>query len=616
MIPVTRTDVTPTTANAWVDVDVSSYVGSDAGNIAGVVLEVTYDDSGDYAIGFRKNGSTDTQKEDWPANYFGVPSHFYVYVGVDSNDIFECFIEDLEGKKVYLVGYIKNDEGKFFTNAIAKTTTNLETWEDCDISSDTGTDTAIVSFWITICTANDYYDAGIRTNGSTDTFLMSSYSYSGFYGGQAMGVDENEIVELYCETTSITFYLMGYLIDNANIFTNRIEYALSESDTWLDIDVSDNVPSGNNGAFFYMDACEYRMGLRKNGETYDNYYDVRRMKAHAWVELDANRIAEGKVESTSSKYYLLGYTNEPAGGGQSYSQTCSETLTLTDTFSKQADFVKSFVETIDLSDSISLLKKFFLTLSETLGISDNVSKLGKFKKTLSETLSLSEIFSKITKFKKAITDTISLSDTISTLKKFSLVLSETLSLSDVVSKIARFKKTLTDSLSLSDTIATLKKFSITLSETIGLTDILQTLKKFSITLSETLSLSEIFSKVANYKKTISETISLTDIVSTTKKFFLTLSETIGLTDLVSVLKKFSITLSETLNLSDVLSKLTKFKKTITETLHLRDIISIPGAWWDTITKSVTNWTKQSKSSTTWTKQSKSTTSWTKQSKSQ
>ncbi|GAI62390.1 unnamed protein product, partial [marine sediment metagenome] len=92
------TEITPSTPSSWEDVDVSSYVPSGA---TGVILHIVNNHlaSGEH-VGVRKNGSTDDRHSD-----FTPSAHFGAAIGVDTNRVFEAYVESTTNIDIYLIGY-------------------------------------------------------------------------------------------------------------------------------------------------------------------------------------------------------------------------------------------------------------------------------------------------------------------------------------------------------------------------------------------------------------------------------------------------------------------------------------------------------------------------------
>jgi len=306
MIPIARTEVSHSTDDAWTDVDVTAYV--DAGNTAGVVLEIVNPTGTEYVWGVRKNGSTDDITGVIEDN-----GHTWAVVGVDSNDIFELYLNDASQVDVYLVACVHNDEGSFLTDASDVTPVTAEAWTDVDISTITGAETATFAFLVIYNYPSNNF-VGVRKNGSTDD-RHASNQLEGDLRGYMIGVDNAEKFEAWVEDKDqVTVYLFGWLTAGVSTWANGKDYSTGTTGSWVDVDVSSDVPAGNTGAFFHLwgGNSEYAGGIRQNGTSITNNFDITNQQ-FCWVELDAARIAEQWVESTSLDLYLLGYTSSPVG---------------------------------------------------------------------------------------------------------------------------------------------------------------------------------------------------------------------------------------------------------------------------------------------------------------
>lgn len=289
---------------AWTDVDVTAHV--DPGNTAGVLLEIVSPIATTPDWGVRKNGSTDVIIGD-----MSISAHCWVAIGVDAANIFECYMNIAGGEKIdiYIIGYILNVHGSFFTNSIDKSITIAEAWMDIDISGDTGEDTALCAFLMVDLTNSGEH--GFRENGSTD----NQVGLTGVLrlSGAMMAVDENEVLEGYIEDLTTDFYLVGYLTDGIKSFANSIDYSTGIlSPDWVDTDFSLDIPAHGEGAFvhftnFVAPVAVYQGGIRKNGAAYENYFHLMR-HAYLWVEMDENRMIEQEIENVNLDLYLWGYS--------------------------------------------------------------------------------------------------------------------------------------------------------------------------------------------------------------------------------------------------------------------------------------------------------------------
>lgn len=314
IVPVDRVEVTPGTASAWTDVDVTSYVGSDAGSVAGVMLHVVNTNtspSGEADHGYRKNGSTDTitgTMEDG--------GQTMIAVGVDSSDIFEANIADITDIDVYLVGYFKTNEATFFTNAVDKSITATSTWTDVDISSDTGGETASVAFLHMYYALSGDPGWGLRQNGSSADTSQPAVDTGGFVDvrGAFVGVDGSEIFEYISNEDGAVeqqVWLVGYATDNATWIDPPVERSTVTTGEYTSTFMTSQIPDGANGALVWwdMNGTETETDLRKAGSTDEYYFDVTQQQ-YMWLDVGGLRQTEQKIGTISADLHVVGYTHE------------------------------------------------------------------------------------------------------------------------------------------------------------------------------------------------------------------------------------------------------------------------------------------------------------------
>ncbi len=283
---ITPTDITPATRDgSWQDVDLSELVP--AGTV-GVWLWVVGSNISGRELGLRKNGSTDDRRKDM-VGHLGAP------VGLDANRVFEASLESANIANVYLVGYWAADDAAFFDNGI-ELSVSVTTWTDQDISSYTGSDTAIAALVERGFAGSAF---GVRCNGSTDEIYAGSWQC-----WAVVGVDENEVFELKRAYTSRHSYLVGYIKKGASFYVNTVDYSLATTGKYVPLAP---LPEGATGGFFAVWAAHHSYSLRKKGTAGDIYKDTYDL---CWfgVEGDADRLVEGKIESTDVDFFLTGYT--------------------------------------------------------------------------------------------------------------------------------------------------------------------------------------------------------------------------------------------------------------------------------------------------------------------
>lgn len=289
---ISPVEVTPGTAGAWTDVDVSAYVPAGA---TGVILQFDIDD-GVLAqnVGFRQNGSTDNRINTLAANCM-----FWCAVGVDSSRMFEGYVSNTGFVSIYLHGYFTADAA-FFTNAPDKSLGITGAWTDISIASDTGADTAVGAILEVLSASISW---GVRKNGSTDNRI--SY-YSANHSAAVIGVDGTEIFEGQIGNVSCDFFLLGYIKGGASFETNGIDRSLTTPGTWQNLPV---LASGAVGAIYEViqsdSTAEY--GFRQDGNTSSI---LSRPFVHAWgISGAVSQIVEGRISATSVDFFQLGHFN-------------------------------------------------------------------------------------------------------------------------------------------------------------------------------------------------------------------------------------------------------------------------------------------------------------------
>lgn len=278
----TAVDVSPT-AGTWTDVDASAYVSAQT---KAVILRVVHTNTNfDREAGFRKNGSTDTIKGDVDTG-----GHYMIIVPVDGSQIFECNI-DHSDIQIWLAGYI--EKAQTFTNAITATP-GASGWQDWDISSHTGPDTAVAAFGrfgprLKTC--------GVRKNGSTDADTIDVVDD---HFGWFCGVDGSEILEISSNATDSPFHLDGYFVgsDGVVAHTNTIDATPAISSTWTDHTLGGGSNAGV-GILYFRESGGNDIGLRKNGSASAILNGDTGDSAFLIAEADAGGVVEIYAQSTA-----------------------------------------------------------------------------------------------------------------------------------------------------------------------------------------------------------------------------------------------------------------------------------------------------------------------------
>jgi len=287
--PITPVEVTPGTASAWTDVDVSAYVPAGA---TGVVLHIVNKNAGSgLSIGVRKNGSTDNR-------YDGIYqfNHEWAAVGIDANRILEAYVGSITDIDIWLVGYTTSGV-TFFTNAYDKSLSTTSAWTDIDCSA-----VAPNAIGLIFEANGPGYGQGIRKNGSSDNRHLQPYSHIWYI----IGCDASQIVEGWIDNAVIDFFLVGYITDGCVFNTNAPDVSLGTAGSWLDLTA---LPANSVMGFIevYSNTVDSGYGLRKNGSAEDIFGDICYGTLRGIVECDASQIIEGKVESLSTDFFVLGY---------------------------------------------------------------------------------------------------------------------------------------------------------------------------------------------------------------------------------------------------------------------------------------------------------------------
>ncbi len=300
--PITPAEFVPGGAGSWQDMDVSSVVPSGA---TGVVLHLENTRSSapyGYELGIRKNGSTDDRHIDlWGK------THCWAAIGVDANRVFEAYVESTTYINIYVIGYTKAGV-TFKTNADDKSLSTTGSWQDIDCSTEAPSAIGLI---FEVCATSPPYAGGLRKNGSSDD--RKGGEYHGFYKhnsfGAIIGCDASQICEGYIGSTTVDFFLVGYITDGATFNTNATDVSLGTTGSWIDLSA---LPSGANMGFievYNTVGTVYNYGLRKNGSAEDIYWWSYH---HPWgiVECDASQLIEGKIANTGTDFFVVGYSIE------------------------------------------------------------------------------------------------------------------------------------------------------------------------------------------------------------------------------------------------------------------------------------------------------------------
>lgn len=286
--PITPVEVTPGSVN-WQDVDVSAHIPEGA---TGVILHVVNTSpSAAYALGLRKNGSSDNR-----TTSFTNTTHCWAMIGVDASRIFEAYVGQTTSQDIYLVGYTMSGV-TFATNATDKSLGDTGSWEEIDCSTP-APDAIGLIFEIT----SAWKQMGLRKNGSSDDRYKYTTNHNCF--SAVIGCDDSQICEGKISSTDVDFWLVGYITDGVTFNLNATDLSLGTAVQWLDLTaLPDESPA--MAIIEVASTAGYAYGLRKDGSEEDIY---RHCWAHAWGIIEPDSlIIEGKIQNLVMDFFLVGY---------------------------------------------------------------------------------------------------------------------------------------------------------------------------------------------------------------------------------------------------------------------------------------------------------------------
>jgi hypothetical protein len=397
-------EVTPSTANSWTDVDVSSYIPSGA---TGVILH--YECASTNAFGLRKNGSTDNR-----TNTFYSNQHTWAAIGIDGNRVFEAYVGSTTDISIYLVGYTTSGV-TFLTNGIDKSLSSTASWTDIDCSDNAPNAIGLIFEQLDSL----YYAFGLRKNGSTDTIIK----YEFYHSFHIIGCDVSQICEGYIQNTSVDFYLVGYITDGAVFNTNATDISLSKADIYIDIELPNNSVMG----IIEIAGAGYPYNLRKNGSD-DNIYRQSRLHCLGIVACDGDYLIEGRIAvNTNTDFYLVGYATGDTGG---IGMGIAGSVTLAGNLSKVLNIPHSISGSVSSSGGTN--RTTTKAFAGTVTPSGVLSAVIAFFRNLAGSVSSTGVLTK--QVAKNLVGSVSSSGAVSSLRKIFLEVAGTLSLTGSINR--------------------------------------------------------------------------------------------------------------------------------------------------------------------------------------
>jgi len=174
---------------SWYDIDCST----EAPSAIGLIFEIL-GGSSNYAVGLRKNGSTDNRIADTRGH-----RTFGAVIGCDGSQICEGYIENV-AVDFYLLGYI-TDGCTFNTNATDVSLGSTGSWQDLS-ALPSGANMGIIE----VNDPSPYNLYGLRKNGSSEDFYQEARCHP--WG--IVECDASQVIEGKIEATTVDFFVVGY----------------------------------------------------------------------------------------------------------------------------------------------------------------------------------------------------------------------------------------------------------------------------------------------------------------------------------------------------------------------------------------------------------------------
>ena len=297
---ITPVNVTPGTAGAWTDVDVSAQVPASA---TGVILEMENVSEVDaYDFGLRKKGSSDNRVGKF---YLGGSS--VGMTGLDASRIFQAYIESTLSQRIYLVGYFTG-EAVFFDNGVSKLPAGTSGWQTIDISSNTSVDIGgdireDIAIGAIFEVSTNTATLNFRKMGSSDNRPKRIYQKGWFI----IGVDSIEQCEVYRASSLFSgCHLIGYIRSHWRFNTNAIPLVHPGPDaTFVDLPALSNGAIGGAIEINTPSSSDF-YGLRENGSADSDIDSTLNTLAVRLIKCDGSRLVEAYRTSSDDTFYEIG----------------------------------------------------------------------------------------------------------------------------------------------------------------------------------------------------------------------------------------------------------------------------------------------------------------------
>jgi hypothetical protein len=308
-------NVMHSTDDSWEDIDMTAYLGADAGNVAGVYGMVQFVGT-PIDFGTRKNGNTTDTDKGRGSNNSGI----MFAAGLDSNDIFEAYSSDASKTAVYPWGYWRGDgEAEFLDTFQDVTPGTGAVWTNTPMGS-YFTGTVQVVFLLFVNTGGELRKWGCQDVNGPDRFGYAPETF-----GYEVGVARctSEACEIYINsTTNTTVHLIGGITSGFTKFDDTFDITNTDG-PYEDIDMSGDASVGDKAFIYhYHDGTGEDLDLatkcmiRKDGQSWDQYglWHGRRAVPRIGGMNSSSRIAEVKAEDAAVDLYIFGSFGDGVAG--------------------------------------------------------------------------------------------------------------------------------------------------------------------------------------------------------------------------------------------------------------------------------------------------------------
>ncbi|MDE1862444.1 MAG: hypothetical protein KGI33_05990 [Thaumarchaeota archaeon] len=271
--------------------------------------------------------------------------------------------------------------------------------------------------------------------------------------------------------------------------------------------------------------------------------------------------------------------------------TYHESLSISDSLTKNVNRLESLSESLSLSDSVIHYKTSSKSLSESISFNDTESNKVALSRSLTESLSLSYNYANTASFGKVLAESVTIHDNVSkslgfnqtlddslvinevTEKNSGKILSESLPLNDAESNMVTLTKQLSESLPMNDTSESTLAANKPLDESLVINDSVAPVHDNMKILNDSISVGDVASTMASFSRPLDESLGVTDNLSSTHSNLLLLAEAIRMNDTATSAHSNLKQLGDSMVLSDALSTAAAITQPIEESLPLSDTIS-------------------------------------------